>query len=133
MITWLAIKAWSAAAWKSFAGFCKERWELVVGVVVGVLGMLALTRRSGIDLKVLEEKNKLVDSLLDSEQEASEKHQEALKKNLDKFLETNQEASKDYESKIASLDNEKKQRVKEILVSESSEEEIALKLKEYLN
>lgn len=132
MITWLAVKAWSASMWKSFVEFCKERWELLVGVIVGVLGMLALTRRSGIDEKVLEEKNRLVDTLLESEQEADEKQREALKRNLENFLESNEEANKEFEAKIAGLDSEKRHRVKEILVSESPEEEIALKLKEYL-
>ena len=133
MITWLAIKAWSISAWNSFVGFCKERWELVVGIVVGVLGMLAITRRDRDTAKVLEEKNNLVDTLLSSEQEATAKEREALKKNLDTFLSTNEEVKKDFESKISRLDQEKKDQVKKILTSESPEEQIALKLREYLD
>ena len=111
----------------------EERWELVVGIVVGVLGMLAITRRDRDTAKVLEEKNNLVDTLLSSEQEATAKEREALKKNLDTFLSTNEEVKKDFESKISRLDQEKKDQVKKILTSESPEEQIALKLREYLD
>ena len=38
MITWLAIKG----AMSSALAWCKERWELLVGVLVGILGMIAL-------------------------------------------------------------------------------------------
>ena len=132
MLTWLAVKAWTASMWKSFTSFCKERWELLVGVVVGVLGVLAVTR-SGDAGKALEAKGDLIDTIMGSQQEADEKQRAALEKNLDAFLTTNEQAKEDFEDKITGLDEEKKERVKEILTSESPEEEIAAKLKEYLN
>ena len=132
MLTWLAMKAWTATAWKSFIQFCKERWELLVGVLVGVLGVLTLTRGSRDAAKALVEKNKLIDVLITSEQEATEKEREALRKNLETFLAANEEAEEKFKEKIESLDEEKKNSVKEILASESPEEEIARRLKEYL-
>ena len=132
MLTWLAVKAWTASMWKSFTSFCKERWELLVGVVVGVLGVLVVTRR-GDSGKALEAKGDLIDTILGSQQEADEKQRAALEKNLDTFLTTNEQAKEDFKDKITGLDEEKKERVKEILTSESPEEEIAAKLKEYLN
>ena len=132
MLTWLAVKAWTASMWKSFTSFCKERWELLVGVVVGVLGVLALTRRGDAG-KALEAKGDLIDTIMGSQQEADEKQRAALEKNLDTFLTTNEQAKEDFKDKITGLDEEKKERVKEILTSESPEEEIAAKLKEYLN
>ena len=132
MLTWLAVKAWTASMWKSFTSFCKERWELLVGVVVGVLGVLAITRRGDAG-KALEAKGDLIDTIMGSQQEADEKQRAALEKNLDTFLTTNEQAKEDFENKITGLDEEKKERVKEILTSESPEEEIAAKLKEYLN
>ena len=129
----MAIKAWTAAAWSTFTAFCKERWELLIGVVVGVLGVLALTRRTSDTKKALEAKGELVDTIMNSEQQADEKQRAALEKNLEKFLSTNEQAKEEFEGKIAGLDEEKKERVKEILTSESPEEEIAAKLKEYLN
>lgn len=132
MLTWLAVKAWTASMWKSFTSFCKERWELLVGVVVGVLGVLVVTRR-GDDGKALEAKGDLIDTIMGSQQEADEKQRAALEKNLDAFLTTNEQAKEDFKDKITGLDEEKKERVKEILTSESPEEEIAAKLREYLN
>ena len=132
MLTWLAVKAWTASMWKSFTSFCKERWELLVGVVVGVLGVLVVTRR-GDSGKALEAKGDLIDTIMGSQQEADEKQRAALEKNLDTFLTTNEQAKEDFKDKITGLDEEKKERVKEILTSESPEEEIAAKLKEYLN
>lgn len=133
MITWLAFKVWAASAWKSFIEFCRERWELLVGVLVGVLGMLTLTRGSRDAAKALEEKNKLIDTLIASEQDATEKEREALKKNLENFLSANEEAEEKFREKMESLDEEKKNSVKEILKSESPEEEIARRLREYLD
>ena len=132
MLTWLAVKAWTASMWKSFTSFCKERWELLVGVVVGVLGVLVVTPR-GDSGKALEAKGDLIDTIMGSQQEADEKQRAALEKNLDTFLTTNEQAKEDFKDKITGLDEEKKERVKEILTSESPEEEIAAKLKEYLN
>ena len=132
MLTWLAVKAWTTSMWKSFTSFCKERWELLVGVVVGVLGVLVVTRR-GDDGKVLEAKGDLIDTIMGGQQEADEKQRAALEKNLDAFLTTNEQAKEDFKDKITGLDEEKKERVKEILTSESPEEEIAAKLREYLN
>ena len=132
MLTWLAVKAWTTSMWKSFTSFCKERWELLVGVVVGVLGVLVVTRR-GDDGKVLEAKGDLIDTIMGGQQEADEKQRAALEKNLDAFLTTNEQAKEDFKNKITGLDEEKKERVKEILSSESPEEEIAAKLREYLN
>ena len=133
MLTLLAIKAWTATAWKSFAVFCKERWELLIGVLVGALGIFALTNGSRDAAKALKEKNKLIDLLAASEKEASEKEREALKKNLETFFKSNEAAEAKFTEKIASLDEEKKKRIKEILTSESPEEEIARRLKEYLD
>ena len=133
MLTWLAIRTWTTAAWSSFASWCKERWELLVGILVGVLGVFAFTKGSRDAAKVLEEKNKLIDSLLDAESNASEQEREALKKNLKVFLEANKEADEKFQEKLQQLDKEKRKRVKEILSSDSPEEDIALKLREYLS
>ena len=132
MLTWLALKAWTVNVWKSFAIFCKERWELLIGILVGALGIFALTNSSRDAAKALEEKNKLIDILAASEQEATEKERAALKKNLETFFKSNEAAELEFTKKIASLDEERKKRIKEILTSESPEEEIARRLKEYL-
>ena len=129
MLTWLAIKG----AWASFLGWCKERWELLVGVLVGVLGMIAL-RGSGKDMKkVLDEKNDLIDELSEADSVAREKEDEALRINLQRYLEAEEAAKKNLEETVSNLDDEKKSKLKELLSSDSPEEEIARRLKEYLD
>jgi outer membrane murein-binding lipoprotein Lpp len=133
MLTWLAAKVWMTSTWKSIISWCKERWELLVGVLVGVLGVFAITGSSRDAKKVLEKKTALMNTLLDAEVTASEQEREAMKRNLEAFLTTNEQANDDFEKKLASLDSEKRKRIREILVLESPEDEIALKLGEYLD
>ena len=129
MLTWLAVKS----AWASFLGWCKERWELLVGVLVGVLGMIAL-RGSGKDMKkVLDEKNDLIDELSEADSIARAKEDEALRINLQRYLEAEETAKKNLEETVSNLDDEKKSKLKELLSSDSPEEEIARRLKEYLD
>jgi hypothetical protein len=122
-----------ASAWKSIISWCKERWELLVGVLVGVLGVLTFTRSSRDAKKVLEKKRVLMETLLDAEATASEQEREAMKRNLEVFLATNEQANEEFEKTLASLDSEKRKRIREILALESPEDEIALKLGEYLD
>jgi len=129
MITWIAVKA----AWTSFLGWCKERWELLVGVLVGVLGMLALKSSSRDMKKTLEEKNKLNDQLRDAEAAARAKEDEALRINLEKYLQANEAAKKDLEEKVAALDEDKRTAIDVLLSSDAPEKEIAERLKEFLD
>ena len=100
MITWLAI----TQAWKSFCTWCKERWELLVGVLVGVLGMLALrgggTREAR---RILEKKNELKDVEDEALKVAREKEDAALRENIESFFERDEEAKEEYLSKLADL------------------------------
>ena len=132
MLTWLAIKAWAASAWKSIVEFCKERWELLVGVLVRVLGMLALRKGDADAAKILEEKNK--QQLINDEAQrlASEKEDKALQENLQTFFEKDDEAKEKYADKVKDLDQAAKDRVRELLESESPEDEIARALRDYL-
>jgi len=129
MLTWVAIKA----AWTSFLGWCRERWELLVGVLVGVLGMVALRGSNRNMKKVLDEKNNLDDKLSEAETSARAKEDEALRINLQRYLEAEEAAKKDLEEKVSNLNDEKKSRLKELLSSDSPEEEIARRLKEFLD
>jgi len=122
-----------ASVWKSTISWCKERWELLVGVLVGVLGVLTFTRSSRDARKVLEKKRILMNTLLDAEATASKQEREAMERNLEIFLATNEQADNDFEKSLASLDSEKRKKIREILALESPEDEIALKLGEYLD
>jgi len=74
-----------------------------------------------------------METLLDAEATASEQEREAMKRNLEVFLATNEQANEEFEKTLASLDSEKRKRIREILALESPEDEIALKLGEYLD
>ena len=129
MITWLAI----TQAWKSFCEWCKERWELLVGVLVGILGMLALRGGSSREArKVLEKKNELRDLEDEAIRAAREKEDAALRENIESFFERDEEAKEEYFSKLTDLDEEKKRRIRELLESDNPEDEIAKVLKDYL-
>ena len=131
MLTWLAIKAWASAVWKTVTEFCKERWELLVGVLVGVLGMLALTKGDDAS-EVLDEKNKHQQLDDEAQRLASEKEDKALQENLQSFFEKDDEAKAKYADKVKDLDQGAKDRVRELLDSENPEDEIAKALQDYL-
>ena len=133
MLSWLAAKVCITSAWKSFISWCKERWELLVGVAVGVLGVLTFTKSSRDAAAALEKKQILMDALLDAEATATEQEREAMERNLEKFLATNEQAKDEFEETLELLDAEKRERIREILALESPEDEIALKLREYLD
>ena len=132
MITWLAAKAWLSVMWKSFIEFCKERWELLVGVVVGILGMLALTRSNRDMGKVLDEKNLLRNKEDEAVAKAREAEDAALKENLSNFFKRDEVAKKEYTEKLKGLDDDAKARVKELLESDNPEDKIAQGLRDYL-
>ena len=132
MLTWLVVKSWAISTWRSTISWCKERWELLVGVLVGVLGMVALRGRSKDVEEIIEEKNQLRDKELEAIRSARDAEDNALKKNLKKFFATNEQARKEYEEKLAELDEEKRNRVIELLDSDNPEADIAAKLKEFL-
>lgn len=131
MLTWLAIKAWASAAWNSVTEFCKERWELLVGVLVGVLGVLALTKGDDAS-EILDEKNKHQQLDDEAQRLASEKEDKALQENLQSFFEKDDEAKAKYADKVKDLDQGAKDRVRELLDSENPEDEIARALQDYL-
>lgn len=132
MITWLAAKMWLASAWKSFVEFCKERWELLVGVTVGILGMLAITRGSRDTKKILDEKNKLSDIEANAQAAAREAEDAALKENISNFFKRDEEAKQEYIEKLKNLDTGTRARVKELLESDDPEDKIAQGLRDYL-
>ena len=132
MLTWLAIKAAVCAGWTSFISWCKERWELLVGVVVGILGMLALSRNNQDIRDIFDKKNELNETLSGAEADARKKEDEALRRNIEKYLEANENAEAELEEKVSKLDANKRHAIEVLLSSDSPESEIAARLKEFL-
>ena len=68
-----------------------------------------------------------------AEAEARRKEDEALRINLEKYLAADEAAKKDLDKAVAKLDEEKRSRLSDLLSSDSPEEEIADRLKEFLD
>ena len=117
--------------WARFLKWCKKQWKLIVGFFLGILAILAVFRR-GMDKKTLQQKNKMNDEVLGAEREAKENLEEQYQENLRTFLDRNDKIEQEAKEAIASLDGEKKQRVKELLESEDPEAEIASALADLL-
>tara|TARA_B100000161_G_scaffold263423_1_gene234805 strand:+ start:1087 stop:1449 length:363 start_codon:yes stop_codon:yes gene_type:complete len=117
--------------WSKLAAWCKERWELITGVVVGILAVLAAIKSGGTK-KVLEKKNELRDEVQQANEKAITDLESSIDENVEKFLSKDDEIKKELKTKLKSLDKEKKERVNDLIKSGSPEEEIAEALKEIL-
>jgi len=115
----------------SFFSWCKERWELLTGFIVGILAVV-VALRSGGSKEILEEKNKSQKKINDAKDKARLKLEESFDKNIKAFLEKDTEIKEEFQEKLSNLDEEKKERVNELLGSDSPEQDIANALKEIL-
>ena len=134
MITWLAAKAAIGSAWRSFATFCKERWELLVGILVGILGIMAIGKGTkGVSRDDLKEELKAKEEFQNALTEAKEDEiTEILKANEDHLIKIAAVES-DFREKIDALSEEKKELIRDHQSSGRAPEELAkilgLKLK----
>ncbi len=116
--------------WAKFVGWCKERWELLLGFFLGIFALLALFKRG--DKKVLQEKTKMNDQIQESEQIAREKLEVEYQENLQTFLDKNEKIEEETKEKIKALAGDKKDRVRELLDSPDPEAAIAAALSDLL-
>ena len=117
--------------WSNLGSWCKERWELLTGFVVGILAVI-VALKSGSTKSVLEEKNKTQKKIDDAKSDANKKLEDAFGKNIQKFLNKDEEIDKKLREDLSSLDEDKKDRVRQLVESNSPEQEIADALKEIL-
>ena len=117
--------------WSNLLSWCKERWELLTGFIVGILAVI-VALRSGGTKDLLEKKNDMQRKVNDAKDEATEKMQSSLDENIREFLDKDSKIDSDLKQKLENLDSEKKERVSELVKSASPEEDIANALKEIL-
>lgn len=117
--------------WSKLAAWCKERWELITGIVVGILAVLAAIKSGGAK-KVIEKKNDLRDDVQQANDKAIKDLEASIDENVEKFLSKDDEIKEKLKAKLKTLDKENKQRVDNLIKSGSPEEEIAEALKEIL-
>ena len=114
-----------------FWSWCKERWELLTGFVVGILAVI-VALKSGSSKDILEEKNKSQKKINDAKDAARLKLEKSYDKNIQDFLEKDVEIKEEFQDKLSNLNKEKKERVNELINSNSPEKDIANALKEIL-
>ena len=117
--------------WSKLAAWCKERWELITGIVVGILAVLAAIKSGGAK-KIIEKKNDLRDDVQQANDKAIKDLEASIDENVEKFLSKDDEIKEKLKAKLKTLDKENKQRVDNLIKSGSPEEEIAEALKEIL-
>lgn len=117
--------------WAKFLLCCKKQWKLIVGFITGFFAILLIIKR-GPSKKMFEKKSELQDKVSDSEATARKKLDAEYQKNLEAFLDKNEQIEEETRQKLKSLDDEKKDRVKELLSSSNPENEIAKALKKLL-
>ena len=111
--------------------WCKERWELIAGFFAGIVAILLIFRRDGTK-KILDRKGELQDDISDSETKAREDLEKEWNSNIEQFLERNTKIEEDHKKKLLEVDDDKKDRVKELMSSDQPEEDIAKALAELL-
>ena len=117
--------------WSKLAAWCKERWELITGIVVGILAVLAAIKSGGTK-KIIEKKNDLRDEVQQANDKAIKDLETSIDENIERFLSKDDEIKENLKAKLKTLDKENKQRVDSLIKSGSPEEEIAEALKEIL-
>lgn len=120
-----------SVVWYKFLEWCKKRWELLAGFFLGIFALLAIFK-SGPSKKLLKKKTESSDKIIESEKQAREQIQEEYEKNIDVFLEKNKEIEKEAKQKLMALDDEKRERVNELLRSKDPGKEISNALSKLL-
>ena len=110
--------------WQKIKNWCKERWELIAGFFVGIFTLLLFLKRD--DAKdILDKKDDLQQDISKSETKAREQLEEEWNSNIDEFLTRNSKIEEEHKQKLREVEDDKKDRVKELMSSDKPEQEIA--------
>lgn len=119
MIKIALLKAWLKSTWVAFVGFCRERWELLAGVLIGIFGLLAL--RSKDQEKALERSVELNREARDQNIKVSEDAADKVDEALEEHAQRESQIEKDYEKKSKNLDEREKELKGQILEREEAD------------
>lgn len=117
--------------WQKVKQWCKERWELIAGFFAGIVAILLIFRRDDTK-KILDKKSELQNDISDSEVKAREELEEEWNSNIEEFIERNTKIEATHKKKLLEVDDDKRDRVKELISSDQPEEDIARALAELL-
>jgi len=114
--------------------WCKKQWKMLLGFFVGIFSILLVLRSNKSEVgEVLKKKSDSEKAISNAEKLAAQKREESLQKNLDIFFEKNEDIDLNLKNKLKQIEDEKKTKVNSILESEDPNEEIARKLKDFLD
>ncbi len=119
MFKLLALNGWLKSTWKSIALFCRERWELLAGVLIGILGLLALKNkdREKALKKTVESNRELRDQNIKVSEAASDKISAA----LEAHAQREDQIERDHKEKSEKLEKTEKHLKDQILERENLE------------
>ena len=118
MFKLLALKGWLKSAWKSIVLFCKDRWELLAGALIGVLSLLAVRNRN--QEKDLENTIKTSRDLRDQNIKISEDEADRISEAIEDHSEREDQIRKDHKEKSERLEKRVENLKEEILDEENS-------------
>ena len=118
MFKLLALKGWVKSTWKSIVLFCKDRWELLAGALIGVLGVLAVRNRN--QEKDLENTIKTSRDLRDQNIKISEDEANRVSEAIEEHAEREDQIRKDHEEKSERLERRVEELKEEILDEEKT-------------
>ena len=118
MFKLLALKGWLRSTWKSIVLFCKDRWELLAGTLIGVLGLLAVRNRN--QEKYLENTIKTSRDLRDQNIKISEDEADRISEAIEDHSEREDQIRKDHKEKSEKLEKRVENLKEEILDEENA-------------
>lgn len=119
MIKLALLKVWLESAWHSFIVFCKERWELLAGALIGILSVLALRNKN--QERVLEKSIESSRDIRDQNIKISEDTAGKISEALGAHAEREDQIERDHREKSESLDSREKDLKDQILEREKSD------------
>jgi hypothetical protein len=113
-----------SAIWRRVKQWCVERWELLIGFFAGIFALLLFLKRDNVKT-VLDKKNSVQEDITKAEARAREELEEEWNSNIDEFLTRNSKIEEEHKQKLREVEDDKKDRVKELMSSDKPEQEIA--------
>ena len=113
-------------------GWCKKYWQILVGFFGALFAVFAISGGNKEARKILDAKNDLLRKEEEAIAEARDAETEAIKNNIEKYFDVEDEAKEALQKWVDDLDEQKRNRVLELLESDTPEEEIAAGLRRFL-
>ncbi len=126
MLIWLKIKT-------AICSWCKKYWQILVGFFGAIIAVFAFSGGNRGARKILDAKNELQRKEEELDRILREEEDTAIKENIERYFKAEDQAKSDLLGKLKDLDDQQRNRVKELLESDNPEAEIAAGLRKFLD